>query len=125
MQKTIVLEHNGNQVVSQPFKFIHACLIDDERYKGGGLATGARNALVKMFEGTVITEEIIEEEIEIKVLRNANDKIINMFLGIDEEVKTHQAHNRKRNKRQWAIKRSIQELHEDADYAIRSGQAGP
>ncbi len=87
MQKTIVLEHNGNQVVSQPFKFIHACLIDDERYKGGGLATGARNALVKMFEGTVITEEIIEEEIEIKVLRNANDKIINMFLGIDEEVK--------------------------------------
>lgn len=87
MQKTIVLEYNGQKIVSQPFTFKHACIIDDERYKSGGLATGARNALIKMFEGTVLTDEIIDSEIDIKELKKATGKIIDMYLGIDEEVK--------------------------------------
>lgn len=87
MQKTIVLEYNGQKIVSQPFTFKHACIIDDARYKGEGLATGARNALIKMFEGTILTEEIIDNEIDIKVLRECIGKIIDWFLGIDEEVK--------------------------------------
>ena len=88
MQKTIVLEYNGQEIVSQPFSFKHACIIDDERYKSGGLATGARNALVKMFEGTIITEKIIESnKIELKSLKDATGKVIDMYLGIDEEVK--------------------------------------
>ena len=87
MQKTIVLEYNGQKIVSQPFTFKHACIIDDARYKGEGLASGARNALVKMFEGTILTEEVIDNEFDIKVLREAVTKIIDWFLGIDEEVK--------------------------------------
>lgn len=88
VQKTIVLEYNGKEIVSQPFSFKHACIIDDERYKSGGLATGARNALVKMFEGTVITEEIIEsDKIKLESLKAAVGKVIDMYLGIDEEVK--------------------------------------
>ena len=88
MQKTIVLEYSGQKIVSQPFSFKHACIIDDARYRGEGIATGARNALIKMFEGTIITEKVIEsDEIDIKVLREAVTKIIDWFLGIDEEVK--------------------------------------
>jgi hypothetical protein len=86
-QKTIVLEYNGQKIVSQPFTFKHACIIDDERFRSGGLMTGARLALQKMFEGTIITDEIIDNEIDIKVLREACNKIIDWFLGIDEEVK--------------------------------------
>lgn len=87
MQRTIVLEYKGQKVISQPFTFKHACIIDDERYRGGGLATGARLALHAMFEGTVLTEDVIDIEVNIKLLRNATKKILDMFLGIDEEIK--------------------------------------
>lgn len=87
MQKTIVLEHNGQKVISQPFTFRHACIMDDARYRGEGLATGARNAILKMFEGTVLTDEVIDNEIDIKQLKKAVEKTIDWFLGIDEEVK--------------------------------------
>ncbi len=88
MQKTIVLEYKGQKIVSQPFTFKHACIVDDERYRTGGLGTGAGNALRKMFEGTVITDEVIDNgEIEMKELRKATSKIIDWFLGIDEELK--------------------------------------
>lgn len=87
MQRTIVLEYNGTPIVSQPFTFKHACLIDDERYKNGGLATSARIALVRMFEGTTLTEEIIDNNIDLKVLKKATNKILDMYLGIDEEIK--------------------------------------
>jgi len=81
------LEYNGKKIVSQPFTFKHACLVDDARFKGEGLATGAREALIKMFEGTILTEEIIDKEINIKELKKAINKILDMYLGIDEEVK--------------------------------------
>ncbi len=87
MQKTIVLEYNGQKIVSQPFTFKHACIIDDARYNGDGIATGARNALIKMYEGTILTEEVIDNEIDIKELKKATGRIIDMYLGIDEEVK--------------------------------------
>ncbi len=87
MQKTIVLEYKDKEIVSQPFTFKHACIVDDERYRGGGLATGSRNALVKMFEGTSITEEIIDNDIDRKVLKKAINKILDMYLEVDEEVK--------------------------------------
>jgi hypothetical protein len=87
MQRTIVIEYKDKSIVSQPFTFKHACLVDDERYKSGGLATGARNALVRMFEGTILTEEIIDTEINIQVLKKAINKILDMYLGIDEEIK--------------------------------------
>lgn len=87
MQKTIVLEYNGQKIVSQPFTFKHACLVDDARFRGEGLATGAREALIKMFEGTILTEEIIDNEIDIKELKKAINKVLDMYLGIDEEVK--------------------------------------
>lgn len=86
MQKTIVLEYNGQKVVSQPFTFKHACIIDDEKYRSGGLATGARLALQKMFEGTELTDEIIDN-LPIKEIRKANDKILDWFMGIGEEIK--------------------------------------
>jgi hypothetical protein len=87
MQRTIVLEYNGQKIVSQPFTFRHACIMDDTRFKGEGLSSGARNALISMFEGSILTEEIIDNQIKIKELRKATDQIIDMFLGIDEEVK--------------------------------------
>ena len=88
MQRTIVLEYKSKEIVSQPFTFKHACLIDDARYRNEGLATGARNTLVRMFEGTIITEEAIDNfEIDHKSLKKATDKIIDMYLGIDEEIK--------------------------------------
>lgn len=86
-QKTIVLEYKGQKIVSQPFTFRHACIVDDERIRTGSLATGTGNALRKMFEGTIITDEAIDNEISIKELRNATSKILDWYLGIDEEVK--------------------------------------
>ncbi len=86
MQRTIVLDYNGQKIVSHPFTFKHACIIDDERYKDGGLATGARLALQKMFEGTILTDEIIDT-LNIKELRAATGKILDWFLCIDEETK--------------------------------------
>lgn len=44
-------------------------------------------ALIKMFEGTELTEEIIDSEISQDELRNAIKKIHNMFYEIDEDVK--------------------------------------
>lgn len=87
MQRTIVIEHEGKKIVSRPFTFEHACMIDDQRYKNGGLATGARNALIRMFEGTTLTEEIIDNDIEFKELRKITSKILDMFLGVDVELK--------------------------------------
>ncbi len=90
-QKTIVLEYNGQKIVSQPFTFKHACIIDDERYNRGGLGTGARLALQKMFEGTAITDEIIDQMEEIKgglkELKKATGKILDWYLDIDKEIK--------------------------------------
>ena len=40
-----------------------------------------------MFEGTIITEEVIDNEIDIKELRKAILKLVDMFLGVDEEIK--------------------------------------
>lgn len=91
MQRTIVIEYEGKEIVSQPFTFKHACLIDDERYRGGGFATGARNALVRMFEGTTLTEEKIDNMIDDKdkhsALKKAVDKILDMYFHIEEETK--------------------------------------
>jgi hypothetical protein len=86
MQKTIVLNYNGQQIVSQPFTLKHACIIDDERFRGGGLASGSRLALQKMFEGTVATDEVIDN-LGRKTAKECIDKIIDWHLGIDEEVK--------------------------------------
>ena len=88
MQKTIVLEYKGEKVASQPFTFRHACIVDDERFKGGGIATGARMALMKMFEGTVITDEVIDNmEPGVRELKAATKKILDWYLGIDDDVK--------------------------------------
>ena len=87
IQKTIVLEYDGQKIISQPFNFKMACLIDDSKFKGEGLMTGCRNALIKMFEGTILTDEIIDNAIDIKILKGECNKILDWFLGIDDEVK--------------------------------------
>jgi len=91
MQRTIVIEYKEKEIVSQPFTFKHACIVDDEKFQRKGnslpLASGARKALISMFEGTTLTEEIIDSEIDHSILRKAVNKIINMYLGIDEELK--------------------------------------
>lgn len=90
MQRTIVLIYKGQEIVSQPFTFRHACIIDDARYNEEGFATGAGKALKKMFEGTVITDKVIDDlEVEggVKTLKDATGKILDWFLGIDKETK--------------------------------------
>lgn len=108
IQKTIVLTYNGNKVVSKPFTFGIAVLIDDEQKRYFRRASREikeeeisendiidalpeneinLKALKKMFEGTIITDEIIENEIDYAELRNALKKIQEMYYQIDEEVK--------------------------------------
>jgi hypothetical protein len=98
MQRTIILDYNGQKVVSNPFRFKHACIVDDERYKfklkegdksptDGEYNRWAFNALQSMFEGTILTDEILETEINIKEVRNACIKILNWYFGINDEVK--------------------------------------
>lgn len=95
-QRTIVLEYNGQKIVSQPFKFQHACLIDDEMYKSRQrnleLTDGLMNqwalvAIQKMFEGTILTDEIIEIEINHKELKANCKKVLDWYFGMDEEIK--------------------------------------
>lgn len=100
VQRTIVLEYDGQKIVSAPFTFKHACIIDDERYKslkedtekGSEITQGMMNmwaiaAIQKMFEGTILTDEIIQNEINVKKLREACNKVLDWYFGIDEEVK--------------------------------------
>ena len=97
MQRTIVLEYQGKKIVSQPFTFKHACIMDDERHKAKGkedaeitdstLNQWAFLALQKMFEGTELTDEVLDGAINIKELRKACSKILDWFFGVDEEVK--------------------------------------
>lgn len=95
-QRTLVLEYEGKKIVSQSFTFKHACIVDDERDKamknGVEISQGLLNqwallAIQKMFEGTELTDEIIESEINIKALREACDKVLDWYFGVDEEVK--------------------------------------
>lgn len=94
MQKTIVLEYNGEKIVSQPFTFKHACIMDDLRYKCKDKDISvpqyrefAHEALKKMFEGTIITDAVLDTEINFVEMRKICDKLLNWFFGIDEEVK--------------------------------------
>lgn len=96
MQKTIVFEYNGKKHISKPFSFKHACIIDDQMYKDHTQKEDITNTTInlwafpviqKMFEGTELTDEIIEYEINSKELRNACRKVFDWYLGIDEEVK--------------------------------------
>ncbi|AEY65424.1 hypothetical protein [Clostridium sp. BNL1100] len=94
MQRTIVLDYNGQKIVSQPFTFKHACIMDDQRHKAGDKELNmndyklwAFESLKKMFEGTILTDEILETEIKIKEISNACTKILNWFFSIDEETK--------------------------------------
>ncbi len=95
-QRTIVLEYNGQKIVSQPFKFQHACIIDDEMYKSrqkdfeltdGLMNLWALAAIQKMFEGTILTDEIIETEINHKELKAECRKVLDWYFGINEEIK--------------------------------------
>jgi hypothetical protein len=96
MQRTIVLDYNGQKVVSKPFSFKHACIIDDKRYEAGkegnkptdsDLNIWAFSALQKMYEGTIVTDDILDNEINIKEVRNACNKLLDWYFGIDEETK--------------------------------------
>ncbi len=97
MQRTIVLTYKGEKVISNPFTFKHACIMDDARYKAdkdennsptnGDFNLWAFAALQKMFEGTILTDDILEKEVDIKEVRNACIKILDWYFGIDDEIK--------------------------------------
>jgi hypothetical protein len=119
IQKTIVLTYEGKKIVSKPFNFGIATMIDDEQHRYFRHARREMDeinediidddgknskkdkeiiealpdtqifykALVKMFEGTELTEEILDNEISHKELRGAIKKIQDMYYEVDEEVK--------------------------------------
>jgi hypothetical protein len=92
MQKTIVLKYNGQEIVSKPFTALHCRIIDDTLYKDkNAYEIAAGKALSKMFEGTVITDEIINdlEHFTYKKLKTFQNKIIDWYIEAlnDEEIK--------------------------------------
>lgn len=96
MQRTIVLDYKGKKYISKPFAFRHACIIDDqirnskiekEDITDSTINMWALPAIQKMFEGTELTDEIIEYELNFKELRNACQKVFDWFIGIDDEIK--------------------------------------
>lgn len=92
MQNTITLKYNGQEVISKPFTFGIACIIDDGQYDGGGIATGTGKALIKMFEGTVITEEVIEGlKVPLNELKEARSKVLRIYLDSLEELKNEES----------------------------------
>ena len=104
IQKTIVLTYGNEKIVSKPFTFGIAVLIDDEqkRYFRKASNEGLERdeiieslpdnaiylkALKKMFGGTIITDDVIENEIDYTELRKAIKRIQNMYYQIDDEIK--------------------------------------
>lgn len=96
MQRTIVLNHNGKKYISNPFTFKHACILDDQMYRDKVKSEDITNTTInlwtlpviqKMFEGTELTDEIIENEVNIRELRNACQKVFDWYMGIDQEIK--------------------------------------
>lgn len=65
IQKTLTVRLNGKTIVSKPFDFEAACLVDDMRYNGSGGLVGrmhlGKNAVSHMFEGTELTASEIEK----------------------------------------------------------------
>lgn len=88
MQNTITLEYKGETIVSKPFTFGIACIIDDGQYKGDGLATSTGKAMIKMFEGTIITDKVIDSmEIDFKSLKTARDEVLDLYLKAINSIK--------------------------------------
>lgn len=56
-QQVLSVEHDGNTIVSKPFDFEAACLVDDSRSEGV-LRRGAK-AVSYLFEGTAVTDKVI------------------------------------------------------------------
>ena len=66
IQKTLTVQYGGETIVSNPFDFEAACLVDDMRYNGIGKGLMGRmhlgkNAVNYMFKGTKLTDEEIEK----------------------------------------------------------------
>ena len=60
-QKTVKIKLGNNTVVSKPFDFEALCLINDVHGRGNtGMVSLGRAALSHMFEGTEVTESVIE-----------------------------------------------------------------
>ncbi len=64
IQKTLTVQFGGETIVSNPFDFEAACLVDDMRYDSDGkigLMHLGRKAVNHMFKGTKLTDEDIEK----------------------------------------------------------------
>ncbi len=63
IQKTLSYKLSGKTVVSKPFDFEAACLVDNRRFTGSGIIgymSLGKDAVNYMFDGTEVTEEVIE-----------------------------------------------------------------
>lgn len=63
IQKTLSYDLSGKTVVSKPFDFEAACLVDNRRFTGSGMVgymSLGKDAVNYMFEGTEVTDEVIE-----------------------------------------------------------------
>lgn len=79
VQKTITLEYQGKTVVSQPFLLRHAIVMDDARLDGRGTASGALDALKAMFEGTEITDDVIDKSLELEAVHTAVLRVLEIY----------------------------------------------
>lgn len=63
IQNVLSTELNGKVIISKPFDFETACLVDDMRYSTGnpiGYMHLGKKAVSYMFRGTELTDEVIE-----------------------------------------------------------------
>lgn len=63
IQNTLSIKLDGETIVSRPFDFEAACLVDDMRYSSTGMIGPmhlGKKAVNHMFKGTKLTDELIE-----------------------------------------------------------------
>jgi hypothetical protein len=105
MQKTLIINHNGKQHVSGRYNWGVAVAIDDARFNYAKnnpelnmdsmvvyelesiVNKWIFNGLSKMFEGTLLTDDILLNEVDGKEIIKAIETIKKWHYGVDEEIK--------------------------------------
>lgn len=59
-QQVLTVKIDDNTIVSKPFDFEALCLVDDERFSGGGATRQGYAAVSYLFEGTAVTESVLQ-----------------------------------------------------------------
>ena len=78
-QNTLTVKVGEKNIVSNPFDFEAMCLVNDEQFKGRGSIASGRSAIPYMFQGTAVTDAVLEAQ-PLDVITKLSLEVWNFYL---------------------------------------------